>query len=129
MPVNVSFAHFEVGVTGDVADLSLAGAQQQPEQQEGYMLDHLSSTVSFAGAAGGVDARIAPLIPALQVVFACTLLSAALLPHRPLLTSCIAAVNSKQLTRSSCSTGCAGAANSAGQCPGVHPTAGIGPPG
>jgi hypothetical protein len=66
----MSFANFEAGVIGDVADLSLAGAQQQPEQQEGYMLDHLSSTASFAGAAGGGDARIAPLIPALQVIAA-----------------------------------------------------------
>ena len=67
LPVNLSVANCAANVTGDVADLSLAGAQQQPGQQEGYMLDNLSATASFAGAAGGGDTRIAPLVPALQV--------------------------------------------------------------
>lgn len=47
--------------------ISLTAGEQQPlEQQQGYMIDNLGSAASFAGRPGGKDARIAPLVAALQ---------------------------------------------------------------
>ena len=44
------------------------GAGAGAAEARGYMVDSLASRTSFAGGPGGKDARIAPLVPSLQVV-------------------------------------------------------------